>query len=315
MMGVWHSEAIRNTPHRLHAVVGPREEPVADFARQYGYRRWMTDLDAALRDEDVDVVVLASPSEFHAHAAHASIAAGKHTLVEIPIAMTLVEAEQIVAAAESAGVILAVCHPMRVRPEMSALRSRLQAGEETVHHVCGRFFIRRLENVGATGYHRSWTDNLLWHHMAHLIDFGCWMVSDVPSRILSSMPAPHPRTGIPMDCAIVAELPHGTSILAVGSYLGHERLYETLVITDRDSYRLDILHNVLTTSRGATNVASEQENCALVVGDFLEAVEQRRPPAVTGASVLPAMRILHEVQNQWDGRFGRRALPGRPLAP
>jgi 2-hydroxy-4-carboxymuconate semialdehyde hemiacetal dehydrogenase len=118
-----------------------------------------------------------------------------------------------------------------------------------------------------------------------------------------------------MDCAIVAELPHGTSILAVGSYLGHERLYETLVITDRDSYRLDILHNVLTTSRGATNVASEQENCALVVGDFLEAVEQRRPPAVTGASVLPAMRILHEVQNQWDGRFGRRALPGRPLAP
>ena len=41
----------------------------------------------------------------------------------------------------------------------------------------GRFFIHRLDNVGATGLQRSWTDNLLWHHTTHLIDFGLWVVA------------------------------------------------------------------------------------------------------------------------------------------
>lgn len=35
--------------------------------------------------------------------------------------------------------------------------------------------------------------------------------------------------------------------------------------------------------------------------------------AVTGASVLPAMRVLQAVQESWDARHGARSIPGRPL--
>jgi 2-hydroxy-4-carboxymuconate semialdehyde hemiacetal dehydrogenase len=35
---------------------------------------------------------------------------------------------------------------------------------------------------------------------------------------------------------------------------------------------------------------------------------------VPGWSVLPAMRILEAVQNEWDGKHGRQSLPGRPLS-
>ena len=38
-----------------------------------------------------------------------------------------------------------------------------------------RFIIKRWENVGYTGYCRSWTDNLLWHHLGHLVDFAFWL--------------------------------------------------------------------------------------------------------------------------------------------
>src|SRR5438445_3681866 len=140
MMGVWHTEALKETDCQLYMAVGRREEPLVQFSTKYGYRSWTTDFAAALADNNVDVVILANPSELHAQTALASIAAGKHVLVEIPIAMTLLDAERVVSAAESAGVTLGVVHPMRFRPEMVALRAPIQAGKEEVHHVCGRFF-------------------------------------------------------------------------------------------------------------------------------------------------------------------------------
>ena len=114
MMGVWHSEALqKHSDATLHTVVGRAAAPdaanapvagrkppsTAQFAERFGYRKWTTDLGEALADPEVDVVIIAGPSETHADMALAAIEAGKHTLVEIPIAMNLDGAEQVVAAA------------------------------------------------------------------------------------------------------------------------------------------------------------------------------------------------------------------------
>jgi 2-hydroxy-4-carboxymuconate semialdehyde hemiacetal dehydrogenase len=106
MMGVWHSEALQKTADKttakLHTVVGRPPAPedqaptvgrkppsTAQFAARFGYEKWTTDLGEALADPEVDVVIIAGPSETHADMALAAIEAGKHTLVEIPIAMNL----------------------------------------------------------------------------------------------------------------------------------------------------------------------------------------------------------------------------------
>ena len=106
MMGIWHSEALNRVDEaQLHTVVG-RPKPAASatateptvgrkppstetFANTYGYKKWTTDLGEALDDPEVDVVIVAGPSETHAEMAVASLEHGKHTLVEIPIAMNL----------------------------------------------------------------------------------------------------------------------------------------------------------------------------------------------------------------------------------
>ena len=103
MMGVWHTEALKETDCQLYMAVGRREEPLVQFSTKYGYRSWTTDFAAALADNNVDVVILANPSELHAQTALASIAAGKHVLVEIPIAMTLLDAERVVSQPNHAG--------------------------------------------------------------------------------------------------------------------------------------------------------------------------------------------------------------------
>jgi 2-hydroxy-4-carboxymuconate semialdehyde hemiacetal dehydrogenase len=338
MMGVWHSEALKDVDEaQLHTVVGRAPKPDAaaaaaptagrkppstqEFAERYGYKKWTTDLGEALADPEVDVVIIAGPSETHADMAIASLEAGKHTLVEIPIAMNLEGAERVVAAAEERGLTLGVVHPMRFRRERIPVVERIRRGEERVSHVQGRFFIHRLSNVGATGLQRSWTDNLLWHHTTHLIDFGLWMVTggdlatagDRIRRITSVYPPIEPRTGIPMELVLVVETHDDQTIVTTGSYYSREFIYDTLAVTDRDSYRVDERTATLFTGDGPRPIASEQENAQLIAPDFVRAVAAGREPFVPGRSVLPAMRVLHQVQEEWDARHGKQALPGRPV--
>ena len=314
MMGVWHSDALKEIDCRLHILVGRREEPTAEFAGRYGYRRWTVDFAEALADDDIDIVILATPSELHAEAAIASLAAGKHTLVEIPIAMNLADSERVVEAARESGVTLGVVHPMRVRQEMVELRQTLLSGDEHIRHVEGHFFIHRLENVGGTGYRRSWTDNLLWHHTTHLLDLGLWLLNEPVGQVQSFMPLPDPKTGIPMELFLGTETDKNQSLVCTGSYYSRERIIEEFVVTDRESYRLNLTQSTLTTGEGTQSIAEEVANCGLVTQDFVESVRQGRQPAIPGESVLPAMRVLQTVQDQWDQRHGPRSIPGRGLA-
>jgi 2-hydroxy-4-carboxymuconate semialdehyde hemiacetal dehydrogenase len=313
MMGVWHSEALKKTDAVLHTLVGRRPEATKEFAERFGYRRWTTSLDDALADPAVDVVIVASPSELHEAQAIRCLEAGKHTLIEIPIALSLAGAERVVAAGEKSGKVYGLCHPMRFRREREVLRTCIAAGEETIRHIAGRFFIKRLVNIGATGYRRSWIDNILWHHFCHFVDLGLYLFDDTPVRRVQSHMGPlHETTGIPMECIVIVETEADQTLLVHGSYHAAWRLYDKLIVTDRETYLYDILAGTLRTESGTVPIESEQDNCARVVFDFLDAVQQGRPPLAAGPSVLPAMRVLQQVQDEWDRRYGSQPIPGRP---
>lgn len=319
MMGVWHTEALLDPAMRdagavLHTLVGRREEPARAFAERHGYRRWTTSLDEALADPEIDVVVLATPSEQHEAQAIRCLEAGKHTLIEIPIALSLAGAERVVAAGERAGVVYGLSHPMRFRREREALRARVRAGEETIRHIAGRFFIKRLKNVGATGYERSWIDNILWHHFCHFVDLGLFLFDGAPIRRVESSLGPlHPLTGIPMECTVLVETEAEQTLLVHGSYQATWRLYDKLIVTDRETYLYDTLAGTLRTAEGTVAIEAEQDNARRIVHDFMDAVRAGRPPLASGPSVLPAMRVLQSVQDAWDARHGARSIPGRPL--
>ena len=313
MMGTWHSDALKTADCRLHTLVGRRPEATQEFAEHYGYHKWTTDLREALADDAIDVVILANPSELHAETALMSLASGKHTLVEIPIAMNLADAEQVVQAAQSNGLTLGVVHPKRMQPEIVALRERALAGDENVRHIAGRFFIHRLTNVGVTGYQRSWTDNLLWHHTTHLLDFGLWMLNAEVRELYSFMPPVDAKTGTPMEVVLSMNTEADQSLVCTGSYYSRQRIFDALLVTDRDSYHYDSFGDVLTLGSSGQLPASWQENCARVTRDFVQAVSAGRPPATTGESVLPAMRVLQTAQDRWDKHHGPQSIPGRPL--
>src|SRR5262249_3803156 len=69
-----------------------------------------------LSDDQVGLVVIASPSELHASQALAALRAGKDVIVEIPVGLNLAEAEEVARCARELGLRVFVCHTMRSFP-------------------------------------------------------------------------------------------------------------------------------------------------------------------------------------------------------
>ena len=99
-----------------------------DFAERHGVLRWSTDARAVIDDPDVTAVYVATPTATHAEYAIAALEAGKHVLVEKPMAMSSVECRRMVEAADAADVRLWVAYYRRALPRFDRIRELLGAG-------------------------------------------------------------------------------------------------------------------------------------------------------------------------------------------
>ncbi|MDW8368248.1 MAG: Gfo/Idh/MocA family oxidoreductase [Abditibacteriales bacterium] len=110
-----HAAALSKFPEKAQvvAVCSRTEAHARAFAEKWNVASWTTDYDALLRREDVDAVHLCVPHDLHAPMTIAALHAGKHVLCEKPIALTIEDADAMLAAAKSAGKILMVNHNQR----------------------------------------------------------------------------------------------------------------------------------------------------------------------------------------------------------
>ncbi len=87
------------------------------------------DLDTLLADPEIDLIDLCLPSHLHRDVALRALAAGKHVLVEKPIALSLADADAMITAAEAAGKLLMVAQVLRFWPEFAAIKELVESGE------------------------------------------------------------------------------------------------------------------------------------------------------------------------------------------
>jgi 1,5-anhydro-D-fructose reductase (1,5-anhydro-D-mannitol-forming) len=99
-----------------------------DWAVRTGVPRAVTDLAAAVERDDVDAVYVSSASALHGEHVRAAVAAGKHVLVENPLALTLEDAEGMVAACRRAGVVMAANHHLPAAATHRTLRRVVTEG-------------------------------------------------------------------------------------------------------------------------------------------------------------------------------------------
>ncbi|MDA4113192.1 MAG: Gfo/Idh/MocA family oxidoreductase [Thaumarchaeota archaeon] len=98
-------------------------------AREYGVPEFGTDFQAVLERQDIDIVDLAIPHFLHAPYSIAALKAGKHVLVEKPVATKLSDAEEMIKTAESTGKKLMVAEPIRFSPSHRRAARMIEQGE------------------------------------------------------------------------------------------------------------------------------------------------------------------------------------------
>ncbi len=125
-----HALALKRLGPRVRRFFASRTlEQARDFARRFDGEAVFADLEAALADPRVHAVLLALPHQLHAPAARAALAAGKHVLIEKPLALSAEEGRELVRNADESGLCLAVAEQYRLSPLVKAARQMIDRGE------------------------------------------------------------------------------------------------------------------------------------------------------------------------------------------
>ncbi len=136
-----------------------------------------------LADPAIDAVILCTPSGLHAGQAIAAAEAGKHVLVEKPLALTTAEADQMIAAAERAGVRLGVVFQRRAEPLYQRIHQALSAGDlgDLTLGVVTMPYVRSQDYYDSGAWRGTWAldgGGVLMNQGIHLIDLLTWYLGD-----------------------------------------------------------------------------------------------------------------------------------------
>ena len=128
--GESHIRAYQGLPNvEVAAVASRSSDRAAAIAERYGISSWYGSHDALIADDSIAAVSITTAEDEHRGPAVASFEAGKHVLVEKPLATTLEDAEAIVAAARSSSGILMPGHILRFDPRYASVRAAAVSGE------------------------------------------------------------------------------------------------------------------------------------------------------------------------------------------
>jgi UDP-N-acetyl-2-amino-2-deoxyglucuronate dehydrogenase len=168
---------------RLIAVADIIESRAAHFAKDYHAEAY-TDYRRLLERRDVDVVNICTPSGLHAQMAIEAMQAGKHVIVEKPMALSLQDADKMIAVAQTSGVKLCVVLQNRYNPPMVDLRRVVDEGR-LGKLLLGNATVRwyRPQEYYEDGWHGTWSmdGGALMNQSIHHIDALLWLMGDVAS--------------------------------------------------------------------------------------------------------------------------------------
>lgn len=299
--GMKHLDGLKNIPDAEVAVVSATSQQKAEaVAAQYGVANAVIGLDAVLERDDVDAVILATPTGLHASQTQAVLAAGKHVQVEIPLADSLTDAEATLAAAEASDLVAMVGHTRRFNPSHQFVHDRITAGEFAVQQMDVQTYFFRRTNTNAKGEARSWTDHLLWHHAAHTVDLFAYQAGKIVQANAIQGPI-HPELGIAMDMSIQLKSESG-AICTLSLSFNNEGPFGTFFryIGDTATYiaRYDDLFTGKDEQIDVSNVAVSMNGIELQDREFISAIREGREPNSSLRQVIDCYRVLGQLEEQ-----------------
>jgi predicted dehydrogenase len=292
-----------------------RSEEARDrWAASLPSTRFTGDLGDLLTDPELDAVVIATEVPSHAAIALAVLASGKHCFVEKPLAQSSAEASEVVAAAQSAGLVLMVGHLLEYHPGVAKLKEIVDAGDlGEIHYV----YSNRL-NLGKI----RTDENALWSLGAHDVSVVLHLFEDEePAEVLARGES-FVRDGVEDVVFCYLRFPSGRIAHMHLSWLDPSKERRFTVVGSRRMATFDDMElerKVTVYDKGfdrdfrnwgeyitrsgdvMSPQVSNEEPLRIECRHFVECVAAGAEPRSGPASALRTVRVLEALQRSLDG--------------
>ncbi len=298
--GQKHLDALANIPGiEVVSLAGGSAASTEEVAKKYGIPHWTTDYSQALRQPGVEAVILTTPTQMHASQGIEAMRAGKHVMIEIPMADSLADCEELVKVQKQTGVVAMAGHTRRFNPSHQWVQKRILARELAIQQMNVQTYFFRRTNMNAQGKPRSWTDHLLWHHACHTVDLFMYQTGETISDCYAIEGPHHPTLGIAMDMGILLKTPSGKVCVLSLSFNNKGPLGTFFrYICDNGTYiaRYDDLLDGDEKPVDVTKVDVSMNGIELQDREFFAAIRERREPNASVGQALAAMRTLDRLE-------------------
>jgi predicted dehydrogenase len=290
----FHARAVRACGGEVVAVANHREESALAFAERHGIARVTTDWEALASASDVDAGVVATPNALHAPQSIALLEAGKHVMVEKPMALTVAECDAMVAASHASGASLMVAHCWRFHDDVRAMRDRIASGE-----------LGDVVKTRGYGVHAGWGPSGWFAQRAlagggalpdmgvHAIDTARFLLGDPePDRVCATIGTRYGDYDVDDDGILLISWSNGTnSIVESGWWHPHKEGLEA----ETEVYGTGGYARIFPREEPS----EDYEHCTqpmytAQMREFLGAIADGRPPRPSGQDGRVVMRIVEE---------------------
>jgi predicted dehydrogenase len=326
-LGYWGPNLLRNFSNVDGAAVWMccdlDEKRWRKFASHYSQTQFVSSFQQVLESRDIDAVAIATPVNTHYPLAKQALEAGKHVLVEKPLAMRVDHAEELVALAEKKGLVLQVDHVFVYSPPVIKMKEIVDSGK-----LGKLFFIDSVRiNLGLFQH----DVNVVWDLAPHDLSIVDYLLGRLP-RSVSAFGATHANQNIE-DVAYL-NLDFGDGLIANFhvNWLSPVKVrYMILGGSDQSLIYndLDISEKIKVYDRGI-NVSTDEQRQQLLIGyrsgdvwspnlsteepltrmaaHFLECIRSGKQSISDGRAGLRVVKILDAAQHSIKAQGGRVVL-------
>jgi predicted dehydrogenase len=314
-MGRTHAAAWSATDAVIAGFVSKGLSAAQGLAEKYQGQVY-SDLEALI--DDVDVVDVCSPTHLHREMVLAAAAAGKHVVCEKPLARTVAQGQEMVAACEKAGVKLFVAHVVRFFPEYAQAKSQVDAGAigkpAILRLTRGSFQPKKAVDNWFVDFEKS--GGMVLDLMIHDLDYARWVAGEVKSVFAKKVSSSNPGAGVDHGLVILTHR-NGAISHVEGSWAYPAPMFRTkfeiagangLIQQDSEKTAAIGLHLHQEHDASVPDVplpsSSLCENpFTTQIKAFYESLVQDKPVPVTGADGLAALQIaLAAIESAETGR-------------
>jgi len=298
--GLKHLDALKNIEGiEVSSVMGPNKAKIESLAKERNIPNARTTLDACISEDNPDAIILATPTQAHAEQAIACMNAGKHVLIEIPMADSLEDSNRVVDKQKETGLTCMAGHVRRFNPSHQWIKNKIVAGELKLQQLDAQTYFFRRTNTNAKGEPRSWTDHLLWHHACHTVDLFQYQTGGKAVKAFGLQGPIHPELGIAMDMSIGMKANDG-ALCTLSLSFNNDGPFGTFFryICDNGTYlaRYDDLFDGNNNQIDLSNVAVSNNGIELIDREFISAIKEGRRPNGCVTEAISAMETLDKIE-------------------